>query len=91
MKFAVYTLLVLCLVAATLAAPGKKEKSACSRDCGDKYEPVCSKAKSSGSKERLITFGSECVMGNYNCQHPDDTFEVKSKGECGGNVSVRLS
>lgn len=44
----------------------------CSRDCGDKYEPICAKAKSGGNKERLITFGNDCVMANYNCQHSDD-------------------
>ncbi|XP_065363718.1 vasotab [Calliphora vicina] len=91
MRFAFAVLLVVCLAAVALASPAKnKQAPACSRNCGDSYEPVCAKAKNS-SKERLLTFGSECVMGNYNCQHSDDPFEVKSKGECGGNVSVRLS
>ncbi|KAH8351049.1 hypothetical protein KR084_001652, partial [Drosophila pseudotakahashii] len=84
----------LCLLAFVLANPAKDTKKpatdSCQRNCGEVYEPVCAKAKNS-SKERLITFGSPCVMSNYNCQHADDPFEQKSKGECGGGVSVRLS
>ncbi|KAL9890139.1 uncharacterized protein ACN427_009215 [Glossina fuscipes fuscipes] len=91
MRFVIVFLLVTCFAVAIFAKPGKTAQTpSCSRDCGEKYEPVCAKAKNS-SKERLLTFGNECVMGNYNCQHSDDPFEVKSKGECGGNVSVRLS
>ncbi|EDV95073.1 GH23934 [Drosophila grimshawi] len=83
----------LCLLAFVVGSPAKdtkKQADSCSRTCGDDYSPVCAKARNS-SKERLITFGSQCVMSNYNCQHADDPFEVKSKGECGGGVSVRLS
>ncbi|XP_062122352.1 vasotab-TY1 [Drosophila sulfurigaster albostrigata] len=94
MRFTLFTFLALCLLAFVLANPAKDTKkpatNACNRSCGDTYEPVCAKAKNS-SKERLISFGSKCVMDNYNCQHADDPFEIKSKGECGGGVSVRLS
>ncbi|XP_023173763.1 vasotab [Drosophila hydei] len=93
MRFALFTILALCLLAFVLANPAKDSKkvvNSCARACGDDYEPVCARAKNS-SKERLLTFGSSCVMANYNCQHADDPFEVKSKGECGGGVSVRLS
>ncbi|XP_075146717.1 uncharacterized protein LOC142221075 [Haematobia irritans] len=91
MRYALAFFLVACLVALTWAAPSKdKEAPACSKKCGESYEPVCAKAKN-GNRERLLTFGSECVLGNYNCQHSDDPFEVKSRGECGGNVGVRLS
>ncbi|KAH8359136.1 hypothetical protein KR093_004581, partial [Drosophila rubida] len=86
-------LLAVCLLAFALANPAKDSKkpaNTCNRACGDAYEPVCAKAKNS-SKERLISFGSKCVMENYNCQHADDPFEIKSNGECGGGVSVRLS
>ncbi|XP_061388852.1 vasotab-like [Musca vetustissima] len=91
MRFALGLFLVICLVALAVATPAKnKQAPACSANCGEKYEPICAKAKN-GNKERLLTFGNECVMGNYNCQHSDDPYEMKSKGECGGNVSVRLS
>ncbi|XP_034485437.1 vasotab [Drosophila innubila] len=93
MRFALFTVFALCLLAFVLASPAKdskKQVNSCVRGCDDAYEPVCSRAKNS-SKERLITFGSKCVMDNYNCQHADDPFEVKTKGECGGGVSVRLS
>lgn len=60
------------MTAVVLASPAKnKQAPACSRNCGDKYEPVCAKAKNS-PKEKLLTFGSECVMANYNCQHSDE-------------------
>ncbi|XP_022218712.1 vasotab [Drosophila obscura] len=93
MRFALFAFLALCLLAFALAVPAKdtkKQANSCQRSCGDDYEPVCAKAKNS-SKERLLTFGSACVMSNYNCQHADDPFDIKSKGECGGGVSVRLS
>ncbi|EDW66784.1 vasotab [Drosophila virilis] len=93
MRFALFTILALCLLALVFASPAKDSKkpaNSCARACGDDYEPVCARTKNS-SKERLLTFGSPCVMANYNCQHADDPFEVKSKGECGGGVSVRLS
>lgn len=48
----------------------KKPANACVTACDD-YDPVCARAKNS-SKERLLTFGSKCVMNNYNCQHADD-------------------
>ncbi|EDW81643.1 uncharacterized protein Dwil_GK12185 [Drosophila willistoni] len=92
MRFALFAFLAVCLLAFVLASPGKTntKTNSCVRACGDDYEPICAKAKNS-SKERLLTFGSQCVMANYNCQHADDPFEQKSKGECGGGVSVRLS
>ncbi|XP_004529174.1 uncharacterized protein LOC101451998 [Ceratitis capitata] len=89
MRILIVIFAVLCFTAATFASPaGKKQAPACARDCGDKYEPICAKEKS-GSK--LITFGNECVMGRFNCEHPDGQYDIKTKGECGGNVSVRLS
>ncbi|KAH8294605.1 hypothetical protein KR018_000160, partial [Drosophila ironensis] len=81
---------VLAFVGASPAKDTKRPSNSCQHACGDAYEPICAKAKNS-SKERLITFGSQCVMSNYNCQHSDDPFEQKSRGECGGGVSVRLS
>ncbi|XP_030373873.1 vasotab [Scaptodrosophila lebanonensis] len=93
MRFFVLALLAVCLVALATAGPAKdnkKQANTCVRACEDDYKPVCAKAKNS-SKERLLTFGSQCVLSNYNCQHADDPFEVKTNGECGGGVSVRLS
>lgn len=63
----------LCLLALVLGNPAKDSKkpaNACVTACDD-YDPVCARAKNS-SKERLLTFGSKCVMNNYNCQHADD-------------------
>ncbi|XP_017464159.1 PREDICTED: uncharacterized protein LOC108357597 [Rhagoletis zephyria] len=81
---------VLSLVSAIIAssASSKKQAPACSRACGEKYEPICAKAKK-GNK--LLTFGNDCVLGRFNCEHPDGQYDFESKGECGGNVSVRLS
>lgn len=69
------------LVLSVRAAPSNQTQKQggggnCSRDCGDKYEPICAKAKSGGNKERLITFGNDCVMANYNCQHSDDRKDI---------------
>ncbi|XP_017090431.2 uncharacterized protein [Drosophila bipectinata] len=94
MRFALFVFLAFCLLAITVAIPAKDSKkpagNACVKSCGDAYDPICGKAKNT-SKERLITFGSPCVMSNYNCNHAEEQFEQKSKGECGGGVSVLLS
>lgn len=90
MRFAVITILVLLIVAMAFAKPAKTPPpNSCTRACETKYEPICAKAKN-GSKERLLTFGNQCVMNNYNCEHSSDPYEKKSGGECGNNVSVRL-
>ncbi|XP_054747317.1 uncharacterized protein LOC129253096 [Anastrepha obliqua] len=90
MRFHTLLFVVFCLIAATFASPAgsKKQAPACARNCGEKYEPICAKEKN-GNK--LLTFGNDCVMGRFNCEHPDGQYDLKSKGECGGNVSVRLS
>ncbi|XP_036337682.1 uncharacterized protein LOC118747699 isoform X2 [Rhagoletis pomonella] len=90
MRFLILVFVVLSLVSAIIAssASSKKQAPACSRACGEKYEPICAKAKK-GNK--LLTFGNDCVLGRFNCEHPDEQYDFESKGECGGNVSVRLS
>lgn len=43
-------------------------KKACTHDCSSvKFEPIC--AGKQGEKPK--SFGSECVMNNYNCEHKD--------------------
>ncbi|XP_055849434.1 vasotab [Episyrphus balteatus] len=90
MRFAIVTIFVLLIAAVAFAKPAKSTPpNSCTRVCPTNYEPVCAKAKN-GNKERLLTFGSDCVMSNYNCDHTDDPYEKKSNGECGNKVSVRL-
>ncbi|XP_011203147.1 uncharacterized protein LOC126764424 [Bactrocera neohumeralis] len=89
MRVTIVIFVALCLVALTFASPaGKKQAPACARDCGEKYSPLCGKEKN-GSK--LLTFGNECVLLRFNCEHPDGQYNIDSVGECAGNVSVRLS
>lgn len=47
-------------------------KKACMHDCTSaKFEPVC--AGKTGEKPK--SFGSECVLNNYNCEHKDSKFQ----------------
>lgn len=41
-----------------------KKKTTCAKDCGDNYKPICA-----GDGTRNISFGSECVLSNYNCEN----------------------
>ncbi|RVE54230.1 hypothetical protein evm_001057 [Chilo suppressalis] len=69
-----------------LRAEAERKKS-CMQDCTRvKFEPVC--AGKQGEKPK--SFGSECVMNNYNCEHKDTLHRV-SKGECPGSDGIRLS
>ncbi|CAF4951240.1 unnamed protein product [Pieris macdunnoughi] len=62
-------------------------KKACLHDCGSaKFEPIC--AGKQGEKPK--SFGSECVLNNYNCENKD-TLQKISKGECKGSDGIRLS
>ncbi|XP_067643210.1 uncharacterized protein [Eurosta solidaginis] len=82
--------MLFCLISTIYASPAgdkKKKAQTCAFDC-QKYEPICG-TEVNGKK--LLTFGSSCVMDRYNCEHPDGKYQLKSKNECGGNVSVRLS
>ncbi|XP_014098697.1 uncharacterized protein [Bactrocera oleae] len=89
MRVTIGIFVALCLVTITFASPsGKKQAPACARDCDESYTPLCAKEKN-GSK--LLTFGNECVLLRFNCEHPNGQYNINSKGECGGNVSVRLS
>lgn len=46
----------------TKASLKKKE---CIKDCGDLYKPICA---GDGSQKDYKSFGSECVLANYNCE-----------------------
>ncbi|KAL0830446.1 hypothetical protein ABMA28_002614 [Loxostege sticticalis] len=62
-------------------------KKACMQDCTSvKFDPIC--AGKDGEKPK--SFGSECVMNNYNCEHKDTLHKLK-KGECPGADGIRLS
>ncbi|XP_041980206.1 uncharacterized protein LOC121733873 [Aricia agestis] len=62
-------------------------KKACLHDCTSvAFDPVC--AGKTGEKPK--SFGSECVMNNYNCEHKD-TLKKISKSECTGSDGIRLS
>ncbi|XP_068617236.1 uncharacterized protein [Battus philenor] len=62
-------------------------KKACSRDCSSvKVEPICVGKQG----EKPMSFGSECVLHNYNCEHGENLQKI-SNGECPGSVGIRLS
>lgn len=41
------------------------KKKPCLRECGDVYKPVCA---GDGTGTSNKSFGSECVLSNYNCE-----------------------
>ncbi|XP_026749039.1 Kazal peptide Pr13a [Galleria mellonella] len=62
-------------------------KKACMQDCTSvKVEPLC--AGKNGAKS--LSFGSECVLHNYNCEHKEN-FKMISNGQCPGSDGIRLS
>ncbi|ERL86470.1 hypothetical protein D910_03876 [Dendroctonus ponderosae] len=74
------------------AAPSKgstkaslKKKQTCAKDCGDNYKPICA-----GDGSKNLSFGSECVLSNYNCENQKN-LKLVSQGECPGGGGVRLS
>ncbi|XP_050308932.1 serine protease inhibitor Kazal-type 4-like [Anthonomus grandis grandis] len=93
MKLYVVLLVVLVtLLSVVYGAPSKgstkaslKKKQSCVKDCGDTYKPICA-----GDGSKNISFGSECVLANYNCENQKD-LRLVSQGECPGGGGVRLS
>ncbi|KAF7278135.1 serine protease inhibitor Kazal-type 1-like [Rhynchophorus ferrugineus] len=92
MKLSLVLLVVLAILCTVYGAPSKgstkaslKKKTTCAKDCGDTYKPICA---TDGSKK--ISFGSECVLSNYNCENQKN-FRVEAQGECPGGGGVRLS
>lgn len=46
-------------------AKGTNKKKPCLKDCGEDYKPVCG---GDGSGKGNKSFGSKCVLENYNCE-----------------------
>ncbi|XP_028027260.1 vasotab [Bombyx mandarina] len=64
-----------------------ERKKACMHDCTKaNLDPIC--AGKTGEKPK--SFGNECVMNNYNCEHKD-TLRKISQGQCPGSDGIRLS
>lgn len=57
----------------TKAALKKKD---CLKDCGEVYKPVC--AGDGTTKTTNKSFGSECVLANYNCEHEASKFSLSA-------------
>lgn len=45
----------------------KPQPKACVKACTAVYEPICGGVPN--SQEKPKSFGSSCVMDNYNCEH----------------------
>lgn len=54
-------------MASALATPAKgtNKKKPCLKECGEEYKPVCG---GDGSGKGNKSFGSKCVLENYNCE-----------------------
>lgn len=66
-----FFIILVAFLSLTNGAPSKgstkaslKKKTTCVKDCGDNYKPVCA-----GDGTKNISFGSECVLSNYNCEN----------------------
>uniref|UniRef100_A0A6P7F7C8 Turripeptide Lol9.1 n=1 Tax=Diabrotica virgifera virgifera TaxID=50390 RepID=A0A6P7F7C8_DIAVI len=97
MKFAsllcIVIFTVLVIISAVFAVPSKGstkaslQKKPCLKDCSAvEYKPVCG---GDGTGKGDKSFGSECVLGNFNCEH-STTLKVVKAGECPGGGSIRL-
>ncbi|KAJ3666074.1 hypothetical protein Zmor_001529 [Zophobas morio] len=94
MKFAVVCFVVIAVVVTSsygLPAKGSTKaalkKKPCLKECPDDYKPVCA---GDGSGKNNKSFGSECVLSNYNCESGNN-LKIQSQGECPGGGGVRLS
>ncbi|CAG9769356.1 unnamed protein product [Ceutorhynchus assimilis] len=99
MKLYFILLVVLVTVLSVIyGAPSKgstkaslKKKQTCVKDCSDpdkpenSYKPICA-----GDGTKNISFGSACVLGNYNCENQKD-LKIMAQGECPGGGGIRLS
>ncbi|XP_019871505.1 turripeptide Pal9.2 [Aethina tumida] len=92
MKFSiVFCIFLVGLVAVTYGSPAKGstkaslKKKPCMKDCGDNYKPVCA----GDGKDKPRSYGSECVLSNFNCESGND-YKIISQGECPGGGGVRL-
>lgn len=57
------------LVAAFASATPADKKDSCAKSCPENYAPICGKSPSGKTD---ITFGSPCVMDNFNCGKKDE-------------------
>lgn len=87
--FFYFTALFIALATSSPAGE-KKTKAACGKACPFNYEPICAEPAQSGSGKPL-SFGNECVLETYNCEHPTAKYVFKTKSECPGSNGVRLS
>lgn len=76
-------------MASTLPAGEKKGKDVCGGVCPFNYEPICAEPVTGSGKP--LSFGNECVLDTYNCEHPTAKYAMKTKNECPGSTGVRLS
>ncbi|XP_045465301.1 uncharacterized protein LOC123674469 [Harmonia axyridis] len=87
--FCAVLVVVLALASAVPAKGSTKAslKKPCLQNCvqPDEIKPICG-----GNGEKKISFASECVMSNYNCENGAD-LKVISQGECPGGGGIRLS
>ncbi|CAG9822424.1 unnamed protein product [Phaedon cochleariae] len=88
-----FGVVLVALLAVAQAAPSKGstkaslKKKPCLKDCSTiEYKPVCG---GDGTGKGNKSFGSECVLGNYNCENAQN-LKVVSTGECPGGGGVRL-
>ncbi|XP_072380204.1 turripeptide Pal9.2 [Diabrotica undecimpunctata] len=89
--FVIFIVLVLLSVAYGVPSKGSTkaslQKKPCLKDCSAvDYKPVCG---GDGTGKGDKSFGSECVLGNFNCEH-STTLKVVKVGECPGGGSIRL-
>lgn len=76
-------------LAASIPAGDKKGKSDCAQVCTFNYEPICAEPENGNGKP--LSFGNECVLKNYNCEHPTAKYAMKTKNECPNSTGVRLA
>ncbi|GLV31640.1 uncharacterized protein CBL_07401 [Carabus blaptoides fortunei] len=85
-------LIAVVLIGIATAGPAKSDakknvqNKPCLKTCDLDYKPVCA----GEGKDKPKSFGSVCVLDNYNCEHGSNLKKV-SEGECPGGGGVRLS
>ncbi|XP_044738419.1 uncharacterized protein LOC123300026 isoform X2 [Chrysoperla carnea] len=76
MRFAIALFLVAALAVTVLSAPPEKkdlkqikeearQKQKCVKSCDEKTEAICAGVDG----EKPLSFGSQCVLDNYNCEN----------------------
>lgn len=71
-------MLALCVVCSVAVMAFEKPKpKECMKVCTADYDPVCAGVQ--GAKDKPISFGSVCVLNNYNCENGKGIFRQKFK------------